>query len=97
MPAIHYTIRWPDDSEARCYSPSLIVQELLETGREYPLAEFMDLVRRATAIANDRVQARYGFFCSRASDQLDRFETEARQFAGIADARVRVLSFTPAD
>ena len=97
MPATHYTIRWPDAREAQCYSPSLIVQEVLEAGRDYPLADFLERMRRATAIANDRVQAKYGFLCTRASAQLDVFETEAQRYAGLPDARVRVLSFSPAD
>lgn len=96
MPALHYTVRWPDAREVQCYSPSLIVQELFEVGRDYPLPDFIQRVRHATAIANERVQAKYGFVCSRANDQLSVFEAEARRFADQPDARVRVLGFAPA-
>lgn len=94
MPAIHYTVRWPDAQETRCYSPSLIVQELLELGRDYPLPDFMARVREATRIADDRVRAKYGFACSRAADQLDQLEALARAYRDRADAQVRVTAFS---
>lgn len=93
MPEMHYTVRWPDDHERTCYSPSLIVSELLEPGRDYALHDFMGRVRQATAIANERVQAKYGFVCSRANDQLTELEALQRRFAALPDARVHVVSF----
>ncbi|MBL0090861.1 MAG: MSMEG_0570 family nitrogen starvation response protein [Piscinibacter sp.] len=95
MPEMHYTVRWPDDRETACYSPSLVVREVLEAGQDYAITDFMDRVRRATAIANERVHAKYGFFCSRANDQLAELEGREREFAG-SNARVRVVSFDPA-
>ncbi|MGM9486571.1 MSMEG_0570 family nitrogen starvation response protein [Ideonella sp. YS5] len=97
MPAIHYTVRWPDARETVCYSPSLIVQELLPQDRALPLPEFMRRVREATAIANERVQAKYGFVCSRANDQLAVLENLSRAFAGQPDALVQVTGFSAAD
>lgn len=96
MPAMHYTVRWPDAQETCCYSPSLVIQDLLTPHTDYPLAEFMRRVREATAIANDRVQAKYGFVCSRANDQLAQLEQHEQQFARHADACVTVLDFLPA-
>jgi uncharacterized repeat protein (TIGR04042 family) len=95
MPEMHYTVRWPDARETDCYSPSLVIQDLLAPGTDYRVAEFMERVRRATAIANDRVQAKYGFFCSRANDQLDQLERLQAQFNDDPEARVRVLGFSP--
>ena len=95
MPALHYTIRWPDARETTCYSPSLIVQELLEAGSDYAVVDFMQRIRQATAIANERVQAKYGFVCSRANDQLAQLEDCAMGFAADPSARVQVLSFAP--
>jgi uncharacterized repeat protein (TIGR04042 family) len=97
MPAMHYTVRWPDAQENVCYSPSLVIQDLLVVGQEYPVAEFMGLVRQATAIANERVQAKFGFVCSRANDQLAKLEHEHRRYAADTSARVRVMAFGPAD
>lgn len=96
MPAMHYTVRWPDAQETCCYSPSLVIQDLLTTGTDYPVPEFMQRVRQATSIANERVQAKYGFVCSRASDQLARLETLQAPFVHDPQARVRVLAFAPA-
>ena len=96
MPAMHYTVRWPDERETRCYSPSLVIQDELRPGADYSVADFMERVRRATAIANERVQAKYGFVCSRANDQLAQLEGLQASFAHDSEAQVRVLSFSPA-
>lgn len=94
MPAMHYRLRWPDASETLCYSPSLVIQDYLRPGDHYPLAELLNRLREATRIANERVQAKFGFTCSRAGDQLLRTEAHAAAFA--ADAQVHVVSFEPA-
>lgn len=95
MPEMHYTVRWPDAAEVRCYSPSLVVRDLLTPGADYPLADFLQRVRQATAIANERVAAKYGFVCSRANDQLAQIEARGARFARDPEARVRVLGFDP--
>jgi uncharacterized repeat protein (TIGR04042 family) len=97
MPAMHYTVRWPDASESLCYSPSLIIQDYFEPGRDYPLPAFVQSLREATAIANERVHAKFGFFCSRAGDQLAQIEARAAHFASTPEPTVRVLAFGPAD
>jgi uncharacterized repeat protein (TIGR04042 family) len=95
MPALHYTVRWPDAQEICCYSPSLVIQDVLTTSTDYPMAEFMQRVRQATAIANERVHAKYGFFCSRANDQLAQLEQLQAPFVHDPEAQVRVLAFSP--
>ena len=57
MPAMHYTIQWPDASRSVAYSPSLVIEDFLTPGTDYPLDDFLRRVREATAIANQRVQA----------------------------------------
>jgi uncharacterized repeat protein (TIGR04042 family) len=96
MPALHYTVRWPDGQEICCYSPSLVIQDLLAVSTDYTVPEFMQRVREATSIANERVHARYGFFCSRANDQLVRLEALQATFVDDPEAQVRVLAFSPA-
>ncbi|MDZ5458498.1 MSMEG_0570 family nitrogen starvation response protein [Azohydromonas lata] len=96
MPAMHYTLRWPDASETVCYSPSLVIQDYFQPGQAYALESFMAQLREATAIANERVRAKFGFACSRADDQLSRLEAQARRWAGQPGARVEVLGFGPA-
>lgn len=96
MPAMHYTVRWPDARETDCYSPSLVIQDVLTPGADYSVVDFMQRVRSATAIANERVQAKFGFVCSRANDQLARLEELQARFVGDPEARVHVLAFAPA-
>ncbi|GAC1415384.1 MAG: MSMEG_0570 family nitrogen starvation response protein [Candidatus Velthaea sp.] len=80
MPEIRFVVRWPDDTVTRCYSPSLVVTELLEIGPVYALDEFVERSRRALTIASERVEAKYGFACSRALAQLAEIESTARRF-----------------
>lgn len=96
MPAMHYRLRWPDASETLCYSPSLVIEDYLQPGADYAVDELLRRVREATAIANERVQAKFGFTCSRAGDQLQQTEARAATFADRPEARVQVLSFEPA-
>jgi len=93
MPAMHYRLRWPDDSVSTCYSPSLVIKDFFEPGAAYALPEFLRRLREATQIASDRVQAKFGFACSRAADQLAQIESQAARFAGQRDARIEMLSF----
>jgi uncharacterized repeat protein (TIGR04042 family) len=93
MPAMHYQLRWPDASESTCYSPSLVIKDYFKTGTSYTLPEFLQRVREATQIASDRVAAKFGYACSRASDQLATIEAQAARFAGDPDARVEMLAF----
>ena len=91
MPEMRFDVRWPDKTIERCYSPSLIVQELLPEGREYPVFEFIELARAALHIASERVRLKYGFECSAAIDQLKALEMHAARYPG--EARVSVVAF----
>jgi uncharacterized repeat protein (TIGR04042 family) len=91
MPEMHFTVRWPDGDETRCYSPSLIVRQYLEVGQRYALPEFLERSRTMLTAASERVRARYGYACSSAMDQLQEIEARAAGFA--ASAHVTVTSF----
>jgi uncharacterized repeat protein (TIGR04042 family) len=93
MPEMTFDIRWPDNSDERCYSPSLVVREHLTVGAAYPLAEFLGRARTALQIASDRVQAKYGFPCSRARAQLARLESRAGDSAATPDPIVHIIAF----
>jgi uncharacterized repeat protein (TIGR04042 family) len=95
MPEMHFTIRWPDGERSRCYSPSLIVREYLEVGRDYAVGEFVGKSREMLNIASERVRAKYGYYCSAAMDQLKNIEEKAEQFP--ASAQVTVMGFEPED
>jgi uncharacterized repeat protein (TIGR04042 family) len=93
MPVMHFHVRWPDASETRCYSPSLVVRDYLEPGRRYALDDFLQRTREALGIASERVRAKYGFACSQAMDQLAEIEGIAARFSATADAQVTVVAF----
>jgi uncharacterized repeat protein (TIGR04042 family) len=91
MPEMHFTVRWPDGSEMRCYSPSLVVREHLEVGHSYTVADFLVRSRAALQIGSERVKAKYGFYCTAAMDQLA--EIEARAASDDPGAAVAVVGF----
>ena len=93
MPVMHFRVRWPDQSELRCYSPSLVVQDFLTPGESYALDDFVARSREALGIASERVRAKFGFACSQAMDQLAEIESHAARFDEQPDARVTVMSF----
>ena len=93
MPVMHFHVRWPDRSESRCYSPSLVIQDFFVPGDSYSLDDFLARSREALQIASERVRAKYGFACSQAMDQLAQIEAIAGRFAHQPDAEVAVLAF----
>ena len=94
MPVMHFHVRWPDQTETRCYSPSLVVQDYLQVGHSYSLNDFLQRSREALHIASERVRAKYGFACSQAMDQLAEIEHRAAPFQTQPDAQVRVTAFS---
>lgn len=95
MPEMHFHLRWPDGSEQRCYSPSLVVREHLQVGTRYPLPDFLQRTHTALHVASERVRAKYGFACSMAMDQWSAIETTAAQQP--PTGQVLVLAFDPSE
>jgi len=93
MPEIQFQIQWPDGSQELCYSPSLIVKEYFSVDNDYDLQDFLTRSRTALNIASDRVQAKYGFPCSRALGQLERIETKALKYVQLSQPIVRLIKF----
>jgi uncharacterized repeat protein (TIGR04042 family) len=93
MPEMRMSVCWPDGTNESCYSPSLVLKDYFEAGRSYAIADFRDRSRIALAIASERVEAKFGFPCSRAADQLARIEERCRAFAALPGAQVRVEAF----
>ena len=93
MPEMRFCIRWPNGAVERCYSPSRAIQEFFTPGQSYALEDFVQRSRTALNIAGDRVEARYGYRCSRAAAQLARIEAVAKTFADLPEARVSVDAF----
>jgi uncharacterized repeat protein (TIGR04042 family) len=90
MPEVEFDVHWPDGRSGWVYSPSLVVEDVFTVGHPYPVAEFVALSRDAMRTASDRVQARWGFPCSRAAATLAGIEARA---AGFAEGEVTVAGF----
>jgi uncharacterized repeat protein (TIGR04042 family) len=93
MPELHFTVRWPDGSLQRCYSPSRSVKDYFEAGRSYPLGDFLQRSAAALELASERVRRLRGFACTSAAEQLAEIERSALAFDCHADARVTVTGF----
>jgi uncharacterized repeat protein (TIGR04042 family) len=93
MPAMHFTVRWPDATETRCYSPSLVIKDYFAPGTRYPLPDFMRSAREALHIASERVRAKYGFACSAAMDQLADLEQLAARWGDDPHTHIELVSF----
>ena len=94
MPEMRFQIRWPDGTEASCYSPSLVVKKYLTVGETYTLADFLKRSSEALNIASNRVQAKFGFPCGLAMNQLQEIETTAAKFQTFENPTVSVLGFS---
>jgi uncharacterized repeat protein (TIGR04042 family) len=93
MPEAQIDVHWPDGSREWLYSPSTVVEDVFTAGGSHPLAEFVALTRQAMTEASDRVQARYGFPCSRAAATLAAVEATAARLTSGGDDVVRVAGF----
>lgn len=93
MPEVNFKIQWPDGQQETCYSPSLIVKKYFEPGQTYTVNEFVEKSRASLTIASDRVQAAYGFPCSRALGQLKKIETTAQQYQNPTSETVSFIAF----
>lgn len=93
MPEMTFEVRWPDGSTQRCYSPSLVVHDYLNTGGRYTVAEFVDLSGRALTEASDRVRATFGFACTSAAETNSRITSAAAGFPN--NAQVEITAMDP--
>ncbi|MGI4895897.1 MAG: MSMEG_0570 family nitrogen starvation response protein [Janthinobacterium lividum] len=89
-----FTVRWPDETIQRCYSPSLVVHDHLDVGGRYSVEDFTSRVRTALTEASDRVRARYGMACTSAMAQLADIEERAATFPPDCP-EVHVLALEP--
>jgi len=93
MPAMHFHLRWPDGTEQRCYSPSLVIKDYFAPGTRYALPEFQHRMHEALHIASERVRAKYGFACSMAMDTLAQIDEAAAAHATHPGAEVEMTAF----
>ncbi|WP_295460544.1 MSMEG_0570 family nitrogen starvation response protein [uncultured Pseudomonas sp.] len=91
MPAVIIRLRWPDGQESTAYSPSTSIGRHLESGRRYPLSEFLQRAESGLHAASERVKEVKGFYCSSAMDSLSELRRQARAYADGDDLQVEVL------
>lgn len=89
MPAVTFTLRWPDGREGDFYSPSTLIYRYLETGSRYRLDDFLGRAETALNAASERVYQLKGFYCSSALDTLSALHSLSGNYIG--DAEVEVL------
>ena len=70
----------PDGLAATPAEPTM--EDVFTVGHPYPVAEFVALSLDAMRTASDRVQARWGFPCSRAAATLAGIEARAAECTG---------------
>ena len=70
MPEVWFEVKWPDGSTDVCYSPSTIVERHFAEGQRSTLRAFLEAARPAFEEASRRVEAKYGYRCTSADDQL---------------------------
>src|SRR5690242_15342748 len=88
--AVHFHVRWPDETHSRCYSPSSIVKNFLRPGESYAVADFVARSRRALEIASERVRRKFGYSCAHAAHTVGEIERIAARFADQPNARIQV-------
>lgn len=91
MPVTLFRVRWPDQSETLCYSPSRVVKDFLAAGERYALDDFGVRTRAALGAASERVRGKYGFACSRAAAELAQIEARLLRYRADPKAEVEVL------
>lgn len=94
MPQMYFHVKWPDEKVEHCYSPSSVIKSYFETGKTYALNEFMQRAESALNEASERVNAKYGYHCSSAMDQLSSLKIKAKQFDDHQSPEVTVMNIT---
>lgn len=72
MPSVNFTVAWPDGEQATYYSPSTVLYEHFEAGGTYSQREFDERIQAALNAASERVNQRFGYYCSAASAELEK-------------------------
>src|SRR5689334_4504571 len=94
MPEMHFRVRFPNGATVDCYSPSYVIEDYLNEGKNYAVSDFLERTRTALNIAAERVRERYGFSCSSALDQLAAIERTVDSLSSEQrDRPVQVLEF----
>ena len=72
MPAVNFTVVWPDGDALTYYSPSTIVLEHFVEGKNYSLSDFESRSHSALQAASERVRAKFGYACTAAAAEQEK-------------------------
>ena len=93
MPEVRFRVRWPDQHQTLCYSPSSTVKDALRLNHPYGVGEFVERCTAALEHASERVAQKYGTGCGQALAQITVIQSRARPFMDDPDARITVEHF----
>jgi len=91
MPEVWFEVEWPDGSSNVCYSPSTAVERYFAKGQRYTIRAFLETARPALEQASQRVEAKFGYRCSSADDQLRQIEAIAQRMGLESTGQVTIL------
>lgn len=94
MPAVYFTVQWPDGEQEKCYSPSTIVHQHFKVGEAMNLAEFVSRAEQSLEQASNRVEQKFGYYCSSALDQLGQIRARAASYADWDSAQVTIIDLS---
>ena len=95
MPAVNFTVNWPDGDIVNYYSPSTVIHTYLSEGIEYDINQFKQSVDKALDAASERVKSTHGFYCSAASDEKSKIDGKYNQLINThKNGKVCVTAFT---
>ncbi len=90
MPSVYFIVRWPDQSETSCYSPSTVIHHYFKGGEEYKNDAFVAQARLGLHAASERVREKFGYACSSAMDSLNRIEHLSEKFS--AESSIKIIA-----
>ncbi len=81
MPAVNFSVQWPDGEHVTYYSPSTVIHQYFEPDSSMPLQTFLSQVDKALAAASERVYQRFGYYCTSAAAEQEKIQQKARELA----------------
>jgi uncharacterized repeat protein (TIGR04042 family) len=91
---MYFHVKWPDNAQQACYSPSSVIKKYFTAGKSYPLNDFVHIAEEALNDASERVNAVYGYYCSSAMDQLHSIKMKAKGYEDSENPTVTVIKIT---
>lgn len=93
MPEVRFRVRWPDQHQTLCYSPSSTIKDALRLNHAYGVSEFVERTTAALEHASARVARKYGMGCGQALAQIGAIRSAAAPFMHDPNARITVEAF----